>query len=53
MPGPGFHRSRLAAIEAGIRRKLGDDFGLEMRQVKEMEKTARGKHRWVVSKLGG
>ena len=53
LPGPDFHRSRLAAIEAGIRRKLGDDFRLEMRQVQEVEKTARGKHRWVVSRLGG
>jgi phenylacetate-CoA ligase len=41
----------LAAIEAGIRRKLGDDFQVELRAVGEVEKTARGKHRWLVSRL--
>ncbi len=51
--GPGFHTSRLAAIEAGLRRKLGDDFVLVLRQVKETEKTARGKHRWLVSRMPG
>jgi phenylacetate-CoA ligase len=49
--GPNFHRSRLTEIEAGIRRKLGDDFQIVLREVKETEKTARGKHRWLVSKL--
>ena len=51
MPGPHFHSSRLDQIEAGIRRKLGDDFQVELRAVKEVEKTARGKHRWLVSKV--
>jgi len=51
VPGPNFHRSRLTQIEAGIRRKLGDDFQIVLREVKETEKTARGKHRWLVSKL--
>jgi hypothetical protein len=51
VPGPAFHRSRLAEIERGVRRKLGDDFRVEFRSVKETEKTARGKHRWLVSKL--
>ena len=49
--GPQFHSSRLAEVEAGIRRKLGDDFQIEFRAVSEVEKTARGKHRWLVSKL--
>jgi phenylacetate-CoA ligase len=49
--GPQFHSSRLTAIEAGIRRKLGEDFQIEFRAVKEVEKTARGKHRWLVSKI--
>ena len=49
--GPGFHSSRLAAIEAGLRRKLGDDFSLVLREVRETEKTPRGKHRWLVSPL--
>ena len=51
VPGPRFDRARLAQIEAGIRRKLGDDFQVTIREVTEVEKTARGKHRWLVSKL--
>jgi phenylacetate-CoA ligase len=49
--GPGFRSTRLPAIEAGIRRKLGDDFQITLRQVAETERTARGKHRWLVSNL--
>jgi phenylacetate-CoA ligase len=48
---PQFHSSRLAQIEQGIRRKLGDDFQITFRAVEEVEKTTRGKHRWLVSKL--
>ncbi len=51
VPGAKFHRSRLRHIEEGIRRKLGDDFDLVLREVAETEKTARGKHRWLVSRL--
>lgn len=51
--GPDFHSTRLQQIEASIRRKLGDDFGITFREVKEVEKTSRGKHRWLVSKLAG
>jgi phenylacetate-CoA ligase len=51
IPGPQFHSSRLSSIEAGIRRKLGDDFRLELKAVKEVEKTPAGKHKWMVSKL--
>ncbi|MBN2508137.1 MAG: phenylacetate--CoA ligase family protein [Verrucomicrobia bacterium] len=53
VPGPQFDRTRLPAIEARIRRKLGDDFRVVLREVSETEKTARGKHRWLVSRLGG
>src|SRR2546427_25394 len=49
--GPRFHGSRLTAIEESIRRKLGDGFQISFREVKEVEKTARGKHRWLVSQL--
>jgi phenylacetate-CoA ligase len=49
--GPAFHTSRLTRIEEGIRRKLGDDFELSFRSVTEVEKTARGKHRWLVSRI--
>ena len=51
VPGPQFHTSRLQPIETAIRRKLGDDFQFEMRAVRQVEKTARGKHRWLVSRL--
>jgi phenylacetate-CoA ligase len=49
--GPRFHGSRLTGIEESIRRKLGDDFQITLREVKEVDKTARGKHRWLVSQL--
>ncbi|HVV73321.1 MAG TPA: hypothetical protein VHI52_17750 [Verrucomicrobiae bacterium] len=49
--GPAFHRSRLPLIEQGIRRKLGDDFKLVLREVRETEKSPRGKHKWLVSKI--
>jgi phenylacetate-CoA ligase len=51
--GPRFDSSRLAAIEAAIGRKLGDDFQIQCRAVAEVEKTPRGKHRWLVSSLTG
>ena len=51
LPGPQFDRSRLARIENAIRRKLGEDFDVEFREVTEVEKTDRGKHRWLVSRL--
>ncbi|HEY2572633.1 MAG TPA: hypothetical protein VGH65_01145, partial [Verrucomicrobiaceae bacterium] len=49
--GPRFHSSRLLKVEEAIRRKLGDDFRITFCVVKEVDKTARGKHRWLVSKL--
>ena len=51
IPSPEFHASRLAKIESGVMHKLGDDFRLVMREVAEVEKTARGKHTWLVSRL--
>lgn len=51
IPGPEFDPSRLPSIESGITRKLGDDFQIEIKPVTEVEKTAAGKHRWLVSKL--
>ena len=51
VPSRQFHSSRLQAIEAGIRRKLGDDFQITFRPVDEVEKTVRGKHRWLISRL--
>jgi phenylacetate-CoA ligase len=51
VPGPGFNTSRLGGIEAGIRRKLGDDFEVAIQQVSEVERTSRGKHKWLVTSL--
>lgn len=51
LPGPQFDRAKLSEIESGIRRKLGDDFELELKEVREVQKTARGKHKWLVSEL--
>ena len=51
IPGPQFDRSRLPQIERAIRAKLGDDFQVELREVSAVEKTDRGKHRWLVSRL--
>lgn len=39
------------AVEAGVRRKPGGHFELELRQVAETEKTAGGKHRWLITTL--
>ena len=49
--GPDFHTSRIDGIREGICRKLGDDFEIILSQVDETEKTARGKHKWLVSHL--
>jgi phenylacetate-CoA ligase len=51
IPSPGFDTRRLSDITARVLRKLGDDFDLGLVQVEETEKTAQGKHRWLVSTL--
>lgn len=48
---PSFDTSSLGRIQQRIREKLGDDFRVEMKAVDDVEKTARGKHRWLVSTL--
>jgi phenylacetate-CoA ligase len=50
-PTPQFSNTQLETIRAGIRKKLGDDFEVSFRAVEETERTARGKHRWLVSEL--
>lgn len=50
-PGPQWQSSRGEAMQAGLLKKLGDDFTLTLRQVPEVEKTSAGKHKWLVSKL--
>lgn len=51
VPGPNFQNARLELIAAGIRRKVGDDLEVTFRKVTETERTSRGKHCWLVSKL--
>ena len=51
LPGPKFQTTRLPHIEAGVRRKLGDDIDLILQRVDSVEKTSRGKHKWLVSKI--
>jgi phenylacetate-CoA ligase len=45
--GPGW-TGAVGGIHDGVLRKLGDDFELELREVKEVEKTSAGKHKWLV-----
>ena len=49
--GPTFSPAQIPVIERGLLRKLGEGFELTLRAVSETEKTARGKHRWLVSKI--
>ena len=50
-PTPSWSRDREKNISAGLMRKLGDDFKLELRVIDEFEKTTTGKHRWLVTTL--
>ena len=49
--GPKWQSSREEAMEAGLLKKLGNDFTLTLRQVPEVEKTSAGKHKWLVTKI--
>jgi len=51
VPSPSFQIAHLDSIRASVARKLGDDFVVALREVRETEKTNRGKHRWLVSTL--
>jgi phenylacetate-CoA ligase len=52
-PGSTWHSSREDSIRTGLLQKLGNDFQLTLRAVRETEKTKAGKHRWLVSEIGG
>lgn len=47
--GPNFDPARVAVIEAVLKRKLGDDLAVSLKRVDAVEKTARGKSRWLVT----
>jgi phenylacetate-CoA ligase len=51
-PGPQWQNSRQEAMLSGLLKKLGDDFTLTLREVKEVEKTSAGKHKWLVTRVG-
>jgi phenylacetate-CoA ligase len=51
VPGPEFSAARLPLIEATVRQKLGDDFEVVLRPVDEVQRTPRGKSKWLVSSL--
>ncbi len=50
-PGPRWQPADLERIRHGLLAKLGDDFDLRLVAVDEVEKTAAGKHRWLISTL--
>ncbi len=52
VPGPRFDRGGLPRIAHLVQRKVGDDFTLTLREVSEVQKTERGKGKWLVSTLG-
>lgn len=49
--GPAVGPRRLDAVEEVLRRKLGDDVVVTLRRVDDIERTARGKGKWLVSTL--
>jgi phenylacetate-CoA ligase len=51
-PGAHWRSARLVSIHDGLNAKLGEDFDLRLVEVKEVEKTAAGKHCWLLSRLG-
>jgi phenylacetate-CoA ligase len=50
-PSPQWQITRAEAMRAGLSKKLGDDFTLTLREVKEVEKTSAGKHKWLVTTM--
>lgn len=51
-PGLGWKPRRLDTIREGLKAKLGEDFEIKLVEVKEVQKTAAGKHCWLLSQLG-
>ncbi len=51
IPNSRFQESQLGALRRRLSEKLGPDFAIELKASSELEKTSRGKHRWLVSKL--
>jgi phenylacetate-CoA ligase len=51
LPGPNFDRGRIPGMMKVVRSKLGDDLIVDLREVAAIEKTERGKGRWLVSRV--
>ncbi|MBK8230737.1 MAG: phenylacetate--CoA ligase family protein [Candidatus Eisenbacteria bacterium] len=51
VPGPGFGDGQAAQLRRELLAKLGHDMDLEFHLVDQIEKTARGKHRFLVQHL--
>jgi phenylacetate-CoA ligase len=51
-PGLSWKPRRLDTIREGLKAKLGEDFEIKLVEVKEVQKTAAGKHCWLLSQLG-
>ncbi len=49
--GPQWQSTHAEPMRTGLMKKLGDDFTLTLREVKEVEKTSAGKHKWLVTAL--
>lgn len=50
-PGPKWRGDRTEPMRSGLMKKLGDDFNLVLREVREVEKTSAGKHKWLITTL--
>jgi len=46
-----FPPARLRVVEQAVHDKLGEDFDITLRRVEATERTAGGKHRWLVSQV--
>jgi phenylacetate-CoA ligase len=49
--GPHFDTASISRIELAVKRKVGDDLDVVLRRVDHLEKSARGKGKWLVSTL--
>ncbi len=48
-PGPQWSSASVNPMRSGLMKKLGEDFSLALRDVRDVEKTRSGKHQWLVN----
>lgn len=51
VPAPNLNEDRLKQIQQALQCRLGDDFVLQFERVHDVERTASGKHRWLITTL--